>query len=120
MKLTCAALAAALLVTLAPSAQAAEYQHFRGPKGWRSGVMEFLQRFKPDPASVTGGINGEFDVHVYLVPGQFNGSYKLLHLKHSTVSASNTIKSLVDGGTAKILGFWGEDVYLLTWTKPTS
>ena len=112
--------AAAFLLTSAISANASEYQHFKGMKNWRAGVIEFLHRFKPAPEAVTSGINGEFDVHVYLVPGNFNGTYTVLRMKHQTEKASNTLKSLIDGGTAKIFGFAGEDVYVLTWTKPTS
>jgi len=82
--------------------------------------MEFLQRFKPNPEGITAGINGEFDIHVYLVPGNFNGIYTVLRMKHQTDKASNTLRSLIDGGTAKIFGFIGDDVYVLTWTKPTS
>lgn len=62
-------------------------------------------------------INGEFDVHVYLVPGQFNGTYTLLHLKHRANRGSTTFKALMDGGSAKIFGFVGDEVYVLTWTK---
>src|SRR5882757_6227934 len=113
MKMICGVLTAALLLTSAISADASEYQHFKGPKNWRTSLIEFLHRFKPAPETVSTGIAGDFDVHVYLVPGQFNGTYSILHMKHPPDRASNTIKSLVDGGTAKILGFIGEDVYVL-------
>jgi len=30
-------------------ADASEYQHFKGPKNWRTSLIEFLHRFKPAP-----------------------------------------------------------------------
>jgi hypothetical protein len=111
---------AALLLTSAMSAQASEYQHFKGGPNWRAAVIEFIHRYKASPETITGGITGDFDVHVYLVPGQFTGAYTLVHFRHPPGRALNTIKALVDGGTAKILGFFREDVYVLTWTKPTN
>jgi len=117
MKTIRGALAAALLLTSAISVQAAEYQHLKGPT-WRTGLDEFLKKFKPSPETVTGGITGQGDVHVYCIPSQFGGTYTLLlYPKHPVDRANNTIKALVDGGNAKIFGFVGDDVYVLTWTK---
>lgn len=110
-------LVVAFLLTSAMSAQAAEYQHLKGPT-WRTGLIEFLTKFKPDPQNVTGGITSEGDVHVYLVPGQFTGTYQLLQfVRHPTDRPVGTIKALVDGGNARIFSFVGEDLYVLTWTK---
>ena len=117
MKTMRVALAAAFLLTSALSAQAAEYAHFTAAT-WRIGIVDFLKKFQPDPTSVTGGISGQYDVHVYCVKGQFTGTYSLLfYPKHPTDRANLTIQALVDGGNAKIFGFVGEDVYVLTWTK---
>jgi hypothetical protein len=115
------AILAGLLLISALSAQAAEYVHFSGPT-WRSDVEEFLKKWGPDPSTVTAGITGQGVVHIYCVPGgtnAFKGTYTLLlYPKHPTDRANNTIKALVDGGVAKIFGFVGDDVYVLTWTKP--
>ena len=117
MKAIRGALAAAFVLASALSVQAAEYQNLSGPT-WRTGVEEFLKKFKPDPTTVTAGISGRGDVHIYCVPGQFVGTYTLLlYPKHPLNRPNSTIKALVDGGNAKIFGFVGDDVYVLTWTK---
>lgn len=120
MKMIRGALAAVVVLASTLSAQAAEYQHLDGAT-WRAGIDEFLKKFKPDPSSVTGGITGRGDVHIYCVPSQFTGTYTLLlYPRHPVDRANSTIKALVDGGNAKIFGFIGDDVYVLTWTKPVS
>lgn len=117
MKTIRGALAAALVLTSALSVQAAEYYHFRGPN-WRNGVVDWLKATTCDPASVTAGISGRDDVHVYCLNTGFKGTYTLLlYPKHPPDRANNTIRALVDGQNARIFGFIGEDVYVLTWTK---
>jgi hypothetical protein len=125
MKTIRGALAAALLLTSALSVQAADYAHFRGPT-WRLDLVNFLNGGNPpnpqkkcDPASVTGGFTSQGDVHVYCLTGSgFAGTYTLLlYPRHSPDQANNTIKALVDGQVARIFGFIGDDVYVLTWTK---
>jgi hypothetical protein len=120
MKTIRGALAAALMMISGMSAQAAEYGFFKGPT-WRTALIDFIKQFKPNPENVTGGITGDLGVHVYLVPGQFTGTYSLLHIeRHPADRALGIFKALVDGGNAKIFGFIGNDVYILTWTKPVS
>ena len=120
MKTIHGALAAALILMSAMSAQAAEYGYFKGPT-WRTAVIDLLTRTKPDPANVTGGITGDLGVHVYVVPGGFAGTYTLLLIpNHPTDRALGVLKALVDGGNARIFGFIGNDVYILTWTKGPS
>jgi hypothetical protein len=125
MKTIRGALAAALLLTSALSVQAADYAHFKGP-GWRNELVNFLNggpaqtaTKKCDPASVTGGISGQQDVHVYcLTGGGFAGTYTLLlYPRHLADQPNSTIKALVDGQVGRIFGFIGDDVYVLTWTK---
>jgi hypothetical protein len=117
MKTIRGALIAALLLVCALPVQAAEYQHLKGPT-WRTGVDEFLKKFKPSPETITAGITADGDVHIYCVPGQFTGTYTLLlYPRHPVDRPNNTIKALVDGGNAKIFGFVGDDAYVLTWTK---
>jgi hypothetical protein len=123
MKTIRGALAAALVVlTSAMSVQAAEYGHYSGSL-WRNGVDEFLQPKdaktpKCTPESVTGGITGQDNVHIYCIRGGFTGTYTLLlYPRHPVDRANLTIKALVDGGNARILGFIGDDAYVLTWTK---
>jgi hypothetical protein len=38
--------------------------------------------------------------------------------KHPASRPNGIIRAVVDGGTGKILGFTGKDVFVLTWTKP--
>lgn len=118
MKTICGVLTAALVVLMSSmAAGAAEYQHFSGEaKTWRTGIVEWLHKFKPTPDNVSVGISGE-DVHAYLVPGQFPGTYSVLRMKHSADKPSGSIRAFMDGATGKILGFHGESVYVLTWTK---
>jgi hypothetical protein len=104
------------------SASAAEYQLFTIEKGtgWRTGFLNWLQRFKPAPEGVTAGIAGGTELHAYVVPGNFSGIYKLMHIKHAPDRPNNAIGAALDGGTGKILGFSNEGVYVLTWSKPQS
>jgi hypothetical protein len=118
MKKTRGILVAAFMLMLYAPAGAAEYQYFSGQSPhWRTSLLEWLNKQKPTPESVTAGITGNFDIHVYAVPGQFAGTYSLQHSKHPANKPSGLIRALVDGGTGKILGFNGNDVYVLTWTK---
>jgi hypothetical protein len=117
MKTIRGALAAALILISATAAHPADYQHFKGPT-WRTTLIDYLNKSKPSPETVSGGISGDLDVHLYLVPGSFSGTYTLLNFeRHPPDRALGVIKALVDGGNAKIFGFVGTDVYVLTWTK---
>jgi hypothetical protein len=115
-------LVAAMFLLSPLSASAAEYQHFTIEKGtrWRTSFLDWLHRFKPAPEGVTAGILGGTEVHAYLVPGQFNGIYKLMHIRHPPDKPHNAIGAALDGGTGKILGFSNEGIYVLTWSKPQS
>lgn len=121
MKLICGALVAAVGLMSAAAAYAAEYQHFNGEDPhWRSEVRDFLVKYRPSPENISAGFSGDADLHVYVVPGQFTGTYTLLHLKHRKSKPNSVVKSLLDGGNGKILGYQGDGVYMLTWTRPTS
>jgi hypothetical protein len=118
MKKTRGILIAAVMLMLYAPAGAAEYQYFNGQTpNWRTSLVKWLNEQKPAPESVTAGIGENFVVHVYVVPGQFAGTYSVQHGKHSANRPSSIIRALVDGGTGKILGFNGSDVFILTWTK---
>ncbi len=118
MKMGYGALVAAIVMVFSVAAEAAEYQHFNvQDKRWRRTFSEWVQKFRPSPENITSGISGE-DIHVYLVPGQFTGTYSLLRGKHAPDRANAIIRALLDGGTGKIVGFAGEYVFILTWTKP--
>jgi hypothetical protein len=133
MKTIRSAFAAALFWTCTFPVHAADYAHFRGPN-WRVDLQNWLNGIssgavahgKCDPATVTGGISGRGDVHVYCLSSGSGGGGSsggagtftlLLYPRHPLDQANNTLKALVDGGIARIFAFVGEDVYVLTWTK---
>jgi hypothetical protein len=118
MRTTLAVLAAAFALMTQVAADAAEYQYFSGQTpNWRTNLVKWLNEQKPTPENVTAGIGENFGVHVYIVPGQFTGTYSLQHGKHPANKPSGIIRAVVDGGTGKLLGFNGSDVFVLTWTK---
>ena len=105
----CARLAIALAATamFATSAFATEYQYLNArtnPK-WRTDLLVWLQKFKPTPDAVTIGITESGDVHAYAVQGQFTGIYSIQRLRHPEDRASPIIRTIVDGGTGRIIGF---------------
>jgi hypothetical protein len=149
MKLMCGAITGALLLIFSGTSNAAEYQYFNGQSpNWRSGLLQWLSRYKPAPENVSIGITPNFDIQAYLVPGQFSGVYSLQRLHHAAGNRPNgVIRSLMDGTTGKIIGFAVRrgppgggapgapaeaepapergpsagpsfDVYVLTWTRP--
>jgi hypothetical protein len=62
------------------------------------------------------GIEGP-RIHAYLVPGTFAGIYSVQHMRHPPAAPQAAIRAIMDGGTGKVLGFMGDRVYVLTWTK---
>jgi hypothetical protein len=118
-KMTCGFVAAALVMLATVAAHAAEYQAFDGEKGWRSGLIQFLTKNRPNPEGISIGLQGS-RVHAYAMPGSFGGTYSIQRIKHPNNAPSGVIKALVDGGTGRIIGFMDEYCYILTWSKPTS
>lgn len=132
-------LAAAVAMIVSTAVHAAEYQYLNinANKKWRLDLLAFLQKNKPSPDyGVSISITPAGDVHAYVVPGAFTGIYSIERVHHHPVDHPNSvIRALMDGGTGRIIGFVpsdrsdkpeGEqrasrfDVYMLTWTKPTS
>lgn len=107
----------AAFVLLSPMAVgAAEYQGFDAERGWNASFLQWLQKYKPAPENVSVGIEGAH-IHAYLVPGTFAGMYSVQRLRHPPTAPQAAIRAIMDGGTGKIIGFIGDRVYLLTWTK---
>ena len=148
MKMIKAAVAAAALLVLSRAANAADYQFFSGRTDphWRSDLLAWLAKEKPDPTNVSIGITADGEVHAYAVQGQFTGIYSVQRLRHPNDRPNSALRAMMDGGTARIIGFaparerLGEEapapgaeapeeapapnasrakfsVYLLTWTK---
>jgi hypothetical protein len=116
MKTICGMLTAALVLISPMAAQAAEYQGFDADKGWNATFLLWLQKYKPAPENVSIGIEGS-RIHAYLVAGTFAGTYSVQRLRHQPSTPNAAIRAIMDGGTGKMLGFIGDRVYLLTWTK---
>ena len=116
MKTICGVLTAALVLISTMAAQAAEYQAFDAGRGWNATFLQWLQKYKPAPENVSVGIEGPL-IHAYLVPGTFAGIYSVQRMRHPPGAPKAAIRAIMDGGTGKILGFMGDRVYLLTWTK---
>jgi hypothetical protein len=116
MKKACGVLAATFILVSALAAQAAEYQSFSDAKAWRTEFLQWLAKFKPAPEAITVGISGS-TIHAYLVPGTFAGAYTIQRLQHPPNGPNNALKSIMDGGTGKIIGFIDGRVFILTWTK---
>jgi len=114
-------LLATALVLLSPmAAGAAEYQEFdAAARSWSPSFLQWLQKYKPAPENVSVGIDRAY-IHAYLVPGTFAGIYSIQRMTHPPGKHQRAIRAIMDGGTGKILGFIGDHVYLLTWTKPAS
>jgi hypothetical protein len=91
----------------ATSAFAAEYQYLnaRTNPRWRTDLLAWLQKFKPTPDGVSIGITATGDVHAYAVQGAFTGIYSIERLRHPVDRANPIIRSFMDGGTGRIIGF---------------
>ncbi len=91
----------------ATSAFAAEYQYLnaRTNPHWRTDLLAWLQKFKPTPDGVSIGITSTGDVHAYAVQGAFTGIYSIERLRHPVDRANPIIRSFMDGGTGRIIGF---------------
>ena len=139
------AAAAAVFCIASTAAGAADYQYFnaRTDPHWRSDLLAWLAKDKPDPANVSIGITPDGDVHAYVVQGQFTGIYSIQRLHHPIDRANTAFRSIVDGASGRIIGFKLRtkngpmkddgppgpggaeqgaasekfDVYILTWTK---
>jgi hypothetical protein len=130
--------AVAVAVLVSTAAHAAEYLYLNAStnKKWRADLLAFLQQKKPTADGVSIAITPAGDVHVYVVPGAFAGIYSIERLhRHPTDHPSPAVRAIIDGGTGRMIGFVptdktekaeGEqrgarfDVFMLTWTKPTS
>src|SRR5579871_1374644 len=142
-------IAAGVGCIVSTAVEAADYQYFNGRtnKHWRTDLLAWLAKDKPDPTTVSIGITPDGDVHAYAVVGQFTGIYTIQRFHHPLDRASTGFRAIVDGGTGKIIGFRvrakngqaredsppgpGQaepepvqsggppkfDVYILTWTK---
>ena len=101
------AAAAAVVCIVSTAAGAADYQYLNGRTNphWRSDLLAWLAKDKPDPASVSIGITPDGDVHAYAVPGQFTGIYSVQRLRHPVDRANGAFRTIVDGGMGRIIGF---------------
>ena len=137
-------IAAAVSIILSTAANAAEYQYLnsRTNPRWPSDLVAFLQKNKPTPDNISIAITPAGDVHAYVVPGQFTGTYSVERLLRHPVDRPNALlRAIIDGGTGKMIGFTPSaglapspgqfqppplpggdggafDVYILTFTKP--
>jgi hypothetical protein len=107
MKTMKLAAAAALLCIISTAASAADYQYLNGKvdSHWRSDLLAWLAKNKPDPTNVSIGITPDGDVHAYAVPGQFTGIYSIQRLHHPSDRANAAFRAMVDGGIGRIIGF---------------
>jgi hypothetical protein len=131
-------------IILSAAANAAEYQYLnsRTNPRWPSDLVAFLQKNKPTPDNISIAITPAGDVHAYVVPGQFTGTFSVERLLRHPVDRPNALlRAIIDGGTGKMIGFTPSagsapspgqfqppplpggdggtfDVYILTFTKP--
>jgi hypothetical protein len=107
MRMIKAAAAATALFLLSTAANAADYQYFNAQTDphWRSDLLAWLQKTKPAPTDISIGITPDGEVHAYAVAGQFTGIYSIQRLRHPNDRANNAFKTIMDGGTGKIIGF---------------
>lgn len=107
VKMIKAAAAAAFFCIVSTAAGAADYQYLNGQTDshWRTDLLAWLAKNKPDPANVSIGITPDGDIHAYAVPGQFPGIYSIQRLHHPADRANSAFRSVLDGGTGKIIGF---------------
>jgi hypothetical protein len=107
MRMIKAAAAAAALFLLSTAANAADYQYFNAQTDphWRSDLLAWLAKDKPAPTDVSIGITPDGEVHAYAVVGQFTGIYSIQRLRHPNDRANGAFKTIMDGGTGRIIGF---------------
>jgi hypothetical protein len=103
-RLAVALVAASIFAT---SAFAAEYEYLNGRTNprWRTDLLAWLQKFKPTPDGVSIGITQTGDVHAYAVQGAFTGIYSIERLRHPIDRANPILRTIMDGGTGRIIGF---------------
>ena len=91
-----------------------EYGYFDARSAdWRARANSFINSHKPNPGSISGGISGEYDLHIWVIPGSFNGQYELLHYNSNTDPQwRQAVKTAIRGG-AMVLGFSGPDIWLV-------
>jgi hypothetical protein len=101
------AAAAAFFCIASTAAGATDYQYLNGKidSHWRSDLLAWLAKNKPDPSNVSIGVTVDGDVHAYAVPGQFTGIYSIQRLHHPADRANTAFRSIMDGGTGRIIGF---------------
>jgi hypothetical protein len=127
--------ATVVAIILSTAVHAAEYLHLNAATNnrWRTDLLTWLQKNKPDPTSISIAMTPGGDVHAYVVPGQFGGVYTIERIRNHPVEHPNAlIRAIIDGGTGRMIGFATSeqpvagpnaratfDVFLLTWTKGT-
>ncbi|MCI5226487.1 MAG: hypothetical protein D3918_07465 [Candidatus Electrothrix sp. AX2] len=91
-----------------------EYGYFDARKAdWRAKANSFINSHKPKPGNISGGISGKYDLHIWLIAGNFNGQYELLHYNSGkNPEWRKAVKTAVRGG-AMVLGFSGPDIWLV-------
>ena len=91
-----------------------EYGYFNAKSsGWKKNAEAFINSHKPEPGNVSGGISGEYDLHIWVIAGNSDEHYEITsYHTGKTPDWLKVTKSLIRGG-AVVLGFSGPDILLV-------